>query len=150
MPVPPTTSVPGADSHALPGSTVISVPSSSFAPSVTPFPASTCFAGTSPDTSWVVYTSIVQRMNDGPQSQLEHFGTRSALTSQWLFQLYLALECDLWIGTRNSNWNRLIDEMRCGSQLEPVNGPLHADEATALQLQHSRATALTQRRSNLL
>ncbi len=40
---------------------------------------------------------------------------RSALTSQWLFQLYLALECDLWIGTRNSNWNRLIDEMRCGS-----------------------------------
>ena len=38
---------------------------------------------------------------------------RSALTSQWLFQLYLALECDLWIGTRNSNWNRLIDEMRC-------------------------------------
>ena len=37
---------------------------------------------------------------------------RSALTSQWLFQLYLALECDIWIGTRNSNWNRLIDEMR--------------------------------------
>ncbi len=31
---------------------------------------------TSPDTSWVVYTSIVQRMNDGPQNQLEHFGTR--------------------------------------------------------------------------
>ena len=41
---------------------------------------------------------------------------RSALTSQWLFQLYLALECDVWIGTRNSNWNRLIDEMRCGSR----------------------------------
>ncbi len=40
---------------------------------------------------------------------------RSALTSQWLFQLYLALECDVWIGTRNSNWNRLIDEMRCGA-----------------------------------
>ena len=33
-------------------------------------------ADTSPDTSWVVYTSIVQRMNDGPQNQLEHFGTR--------------------------------------------------------------------------
>ena len=26
----------------------------------------------------MVYTSIVQRMNDGPQSQLEHFGTRCA------------------------------------------------------------------------
>ena len=45
-----------------------------------------------------------------------HTRGRSALTSQWLFQLYLALECDLWIGTRNSNWNRLIDEMRCGSR----------------------------------
>ena len=25
----------------------------------------------------------------------------------------MALEADVWIGTRKSNWNRLIDEMRC-------------------------------------
>ncbi len=29
-------------------------------------------------------------------------------------QLTLALEADAWIGTRGSNWNRLIDELRCG------------------------------------
>ena len=52
-------------------------------------------------------------MNDGPMQQLEHFGTRTAITVEWLYQLYLALEADVWIGTRKSNWNRLIDEMRC-------------------------------------
>ena len=35
------------------------------------------------------------------------------MTIQWLSQLFLALECDTWVGTRNSNWNRLIDELRC-------------------------------------
>lgn len=30
-----------------------------------------------------------------------------------LLQLTLALEADAWIGTRGSNWNRLIDELRC-------------------------------------
>ena len=58
--------------------------------------------------------SDVHRMNSGPMQQLNHFGTRSAVTVEWLYQLYMALEADVWIGTRNSNWNRLIDEMRCG------------------------------------
>jgi len=30
-----------------------------------------------------------------------------------LLQLLMALEADAWIGTRASNWNRLIDELRC-------------------------------------
>jgi hypothetical protein len=30
-----------------------------------------------------------------------------------LLKLTLALEADAWVGTRNSNWNRLIDELRC-------------------------------------
>jgi len=38
---------------------------------------------------------------------------RGELTLIWWLQLLLALECDLWIGTRGSNWNRLIDELRC-------------------------------------
>ena len=71
-------------------------------------------AGTSPDEAWVFYVSDVHRMNSGPMQQLEHFRTRSAVTVEWLYQLYMALEADVWIGTRNSNWNRLIDEMRCG------------------------------------
>ena len=47
--------------------------------------------------------------------QLAQFGSKTQLTIQWLSQLFLALECDMWLGTRNSNWNRLIDELRCTS-----------------------------------
>ena len=65
-----------------------------------------------PDVGWVMYLSKLQRMNTGPSEQLAKFG-RTGLSVQWLYQLFLALECDVWIGTRNSNWNRLIDEMRC-------------------------------------
>ncbi len=65
-----------------------------------------------PDIGWVMYLSKLQRMNTGPSEQLAKFG-RTGLSVQWLYQLFLALECDVWIGTRNSNWNRLIDEMRC-------------------------------------
>ena len=65
-----------------------------------------------PDVGWVMYMSKVQRMNTGPGQQLAKFG-RTTMSVQWLYQLFLALECDVWIGTRNSNWNRLIDEMRC-------------------------------------
>jgi len=35
------------------------------------------------------------------------------LTLRWWLQLFMALECDAWVGTRGSNWNRLIDELRC-------------------------------------
>ncbi len=77
-------------------------------------------AGTGPDEAWVFYVSDVHRMNSGPMQQLEHFQTRSAVTVEWLYQLYMALEADVWIGTRNSNWNRLIDEMRCGAQCHVV------------------------------
>ena len=30
-----------------------------------------------------------------------------------LLQLLMSLEADAWVGTRRSNWNRLIDELRC-------------------------------------
>ncbi len=71
------------------------------------------FAGTGPDHGWVVYTSAIHRSNSGPMQQLAQFGSKTQLTIQWLSQLFLALECDVWLGTRNSNWNRLIDELRC-------------------------------------
>ena len=38
---------------------------------------------------------------------------RGQLTRVLLLQLLMALECDAWVGTRGSNWNRLIDELRC-------------------------------------
>lgn len=30
-----------------------------------------------------------------------------------LLQLIIALEADGWVGTRSSNWGRIIDELRC-------------------------------------
>jgi hypothetical protein len=43
---------------------------------------------------------------------MAQFG-RSRMSVLWLLQLWLAVECDAWIGQRASNWNRMIDEMRC-------------------------------------
>lgn len=67
---------------------------------------------TSPDKSWVVYFSDIGRMNTGPVSQLIAFGPLNT-TYTWILQLLMALECDVFVGTRGSNWNRLIDELRC-------------------------------------
>ena len=69
-------------------------------------------AGTAPDDGYVIYTSSIPRANTSPNRQLQLFG-RSNMTMIWLLQLWLAVECDAWVGQRNSNWNRLIDEMRC-------------------------------------
>ncbi len=30
-----------------------------------------------------------------------------------LLQLLMSIEADAWVGTRSSNWNRLVDELRC-------------------------------------
>ncbi len=85
-----------------------------------------------PDIGWVMYLSKLQRMNTGPSEQLAKFG-RTGLSVQWLYQLFLALECDVWIGTRNSNWNRLIDEMRCAFAAavprRALRGPKHCSHA---------------------
>lgn len=65
-------------------------------------------------------------MNSGPIHQLEKSARkglgRSALTHTWILQLLMALECDAWVGTRNSNWNRLIDELRC-TMLDKCHAP---------------------------
>ena len=45
-----------------------------------------------------------------PPSSIQRLGVS---TQQHLLNLLMALECDHWIGTRASNWNRLIDELRC-------------------------------------
>ena len=60
----------------------------------------------------MIYISSIPRVNEGPRQQIRRFG-RSNMTMAWLLQLWLAVECDAWVGQRMSNWNRLIDEMRC-------------------------------------
>ncbi|CAF1423918.1 unnamed protein product [Adineta steineri] len=68
---------------------------------------------TSPNENWVWYMSKIKRMNSGPIQQLNAFGSRHETTISWLLQLFISLECDGYVGTLNSNWNRLIDELRC-------------------------------------
>ena len=60
----------------------------------------------------MVYTSAIERENLSPFEQMAQFG-RSHMSTLWLLQLWLAVECDAWIGQRASNWNRMIDELRC-------------------------------------
>lgn len=57
----------------------------------------------------------VPRINSNAPDQLGKMNTikKGVLTHIWWLQLLMALECDAWIGTRGSNWNRLIDELRC-------------------------------------
>jgi len=64
---------------------------------------------------WVLHYSNLPRINSNGHQQLDVFTSipRARLTQLWLLQLLLALECDAWIGTRSSNWNRMIDELRC-------------------------------------
>jgi hypothetical protein len=69
--------------------------------------------GYAPD--WVVVYSKIPRANTGPVSQVVELGqSRAGVTIRThLLQLLMALECDAWVTTRGSNWNRLIDELRC-------------------------------------
>jgi len=69
---------------------------------------------------WTMFWYDVPRNNIDGRTQLTAFASgskkqmsRAHLTRIWWLQLLMALECDAWVGTRGSNWNRLIDELRC-------------------------------------
>jgi hypothetical protein len=59
----------------------------------------------------------VPRVNSNGLDQINKLSgetmPKGMLTHVWWLQLLMALECDAWVGTRGSNWNRLIDELRC-------------------------------------
>jgi hypothetical protein len=62
-----------------------------------------------------IYTRIL-RMEGGHHAaewDKMKFGSQRKLILSHLLQLLMALEADAYIGTRSSNWNRLIDELRC-------------------------------------
>jgi hypothetical protein len=63
---------------------------------------------------WSLAWYDVPRANSNGPEQLNQFDLpRGQLTRIWILQILLALECDAWVGTRGSNWNRIIDELRC-------------------------------------
>ena len=62
----------------------------------------------------VMYTHM-ERMEGGHDIE-KVTGFHQNLTHtvvQNLLQLFMSLEADSWIGTRESNWHRLVDELRC-------------------------------------
>jgi hypothetical protein len=62
---------------------------------------------------WRVLFSNSPRMDSGyVQGDVKVFWNFN-VTISVLMQLSMALECSAWIGTRGSNWNRIIDELRC-------------------------------------
>ena len=64
---------------------------------------------------WSVISYRIRRSNTGPLTQLLDLGADTAgnTTISHLQQMVMSMEADAWVGTRGSNWNRLLDELRC-------------------------------------
>ena len=60
----------------------------------------------------VIYSEVPRMKNGHDANQVEHFWNYN-ITLSVLMQLAITSECDAWIGTRSSNWNRIIDMRRC-------------------------------------
>ncbi|KAK6520377.1 hypothetical protein TWF506_000648 [Arthrobotrys conoides] len=73
----------------------------------------TPFSYSGSNSRWTWYWTDIPRLNTGPETQLKEFGNRTDLTIKWVLQLVMAIECDVFVGTRGSGWNRLIDSLRC-------------------------------------
>ncbi len=53
----------------------------------------------------------VTRLNMSPYESSATLGRMQEFLISWT-QLYIAVQCDIFVGTRTSNWCRLIDELR--------------------------------------
>ena len=60
-----------------------------------------------------VIFSDIPRMKNGHDAGNVDFFWDYNVTISVLMQLSMTSECDAWIGTRSSNWNRIIDMYRC-------------------------------------
>jgi hypothetical protein len=60
----------------------------------------------------VIY-SDVPRMENGHHTDRVNSFWKYDVTISVLMQLSMTAECDAWIGSRSSNWNRIIDIYRC-------------------------------------
>jgi hypothetical protein len=70
------------------------------------------------ETGWTVLSTVMARVSDAsrPVDQLSATSRESGklrVMHLLLLQLSLALEADAWVHTLSSNWNRLVDELRC-------------------------------------
>jgi hypothetical protein len=61
----------------------------------------------------VIYSHIYRQPRGQEMKVWIKQHNRLKMTHSHLLQLLMSLEADSWIGTRGSNWNRLIDKLRC-------------------------------------
>jgi hypothetical protein len=67
----------------------------------------TLVAASNEHRGWALMWYDVPRINSNGVDQLQKLQMpRAKLTRIWFLQLLMALECDAWVGTRGSNWNR--------------------------------------------
>ncbi|KAF3942416.1 hypothetical protein ABW19_dt0203985 [Dactylella cylindrospora] len=62
---------------------------------------------------WSWYWSKIPRVNSGPHANLEITHNKTDALITHIMQLWMAVECDTFVGNRNSNWNKMIDAIRC-------------------------------------
>ena len=76
----------------------------------------------------VLYCHDVPRMPHGNQEALVPSFWSVNVTISVFMQLLMISECDAWIGSRSSNWNRIMDIFRCarGKCRQPF---IEADDA---------------------
>ncbi|CCG84805.2 protein of unknown function [Taphrina deformans PYCC 5710] len=71
---------------------------------------------------WHWFMSNMVRSTEVQFATLEGQANKTVTTLDWLSQLFLALECEAFVGTRGSNWNALIEELR-GTWAPAARGP---------------------------
>ncbi|RFU27284.1 hypothetical protein B7463_g9043, partial [Scytalidium lignicola] len=64
----------------------------------------TPFSYSGSNTRWTWYWSDIPRLNTSPETQLKEFGNRTDLTIKWILQLVMAIECDVFVGTRGAGY----------------------------------------------
>ncbi|KAF3235698.1 hypothetical protein TWF192_000646 [Orbilia oligospora] len=72
-------------------------------------PISTAFS----NPSWYWSYSNIPRFDGSPFQNLNLSQNRTDAMIMHIMQLWMAVECDAFVGNRNSNWNKLIDSIRC-------------------------------------
>ncbi|KAF3917247.1 hypothetical protein AA313_de0200994 [Arthrobotrys entomopaga] len=72
-------------------------------------PAVTSFA----NHEWYWYFSHIPRSNGSPFDNFRLVPNKTEAILTHIMQLWMAVECDSFVGTRNSNWNKMIDSIRC-------------------------------------
>ncbi|KAK6527110.1 mitochondrial inner membrane protein required for protein import [Arthrobotrys megalospora] len=72
-------------------------------------PVSTTFA----NLQWYWFYSNIPRFDGSPFQNLRLSENRTDAMITHIMQLWMAIECDTFVGNRNSNWNKLIDSIRC-------------------------------------